>query len=254
MRPYPDPRVIELEPAGGSGTDVDFFAHVANYGTQQCRCNISARVGDDPVPCSPGIVDLIPNQPPKLVRVLVPRPQLGELVPQFNNTTTLYDQTLRVEVTVGKRKRSMESHEEVYPAGMDSERYGIQQRVRPVRARSCCARTSLGTDAPRTRRSWRCHRRGRPHLNGPGRGRRTAQDARRASCWRGSLPCIAVEALGQPFGAVAASRTPRTLPTTGKLSARRADDRDRWAVNRIDARDQKISVGPLSTLSLGEPQ
>jgi hypothetical protein len=115
MRPYPDPRVIELEPAGGRD--------------QQCRCNISARVGDDPVPCSPGIVDLIPNQPPKLVRVLVPRPHLGELVPQFNNTTTLYDQTLRVEVTVGKRKRSMEWHEEVYPAGMDSERYGIQHRV-----------------------------------------------------------------------------------------------------------------------------
>jgi hypothetical protein len=65
------------------------------------------------------------------VRVLVPRPKLGELVPQFNDTTTLYDQTLRVEVTVGKRKRkrSTEWHEEVYGVEADSERYGIQQRV-----------------------------------------------------------------------------------------------------------------------------
>lgn len=129
MRPYPDPRVIEVEPAGGGGTDVDFYVHIANYETQQCRCDLSARVGDDPVPCSPGIADLIPNEPPKLVRVLAPRPQLGELVPQFNNTTTLYDRTLRVEVKVGKRKRSMEWHEEVYTVEADSERYGIQQRV-----------------------------------------------------------------------------------------------------------------------------
>src|SRR5207247_1506498 len=82
-----------------------------------------------PVPCSPGIADLIPNEPPKLIRVLVPRPQLGDLVPQFNNATTLYDQTLRVEVTVGRRTRSMEWHEEVYACETDHERYGIQQRV-----------------------------------------------------------------------------------------------------------------------------
>src|SRR5712691_327699 len=37
-----DQRVVELIPTGG-GSAVDFRAELANYGTQQCRCMITAR-------------------------------------------------------------------------------------------------------------------------------------------------------------------------------------------------------------------
>jgi hypothetical protein len=128
-RPRPDVRILELKSTGGSGGQVHFSVHIANYGTQQCRCEMSARVGGETVDCRPPTLDLMPNSPPEVVQVLVPRPQLGDLVPQFNNETTLYDKTLRVEAAAGKHKASHEWHEVIYTQEENWQRHQIQQRV-----------------------------------------------------------------------------------------------------------------------------
>jgi hypothetical protein len=128
-RPRPDVRILELKPTGGSSGELDFSAHVANYGTQQCRCEMRARVGDETVECRPPTLDLTPNTPPQLVRVIVPRPRLGDLVPQFNNETTLYGNTLRVEAAAGKKQASRGWHEVIYTQEENPQRYAIQQRV-----------------------------------------------------------------------------------------------------------------------------
>lgn len=41
----------------------------------------------------------------------MPRPQLGDLVPQFNSVTTLYGKALRLEVSAGGHRVSTEWHE-----------------------------------------------------------------------------------------------------------------------------------------------
>jgi hypothetical protein len=129
-RPRPDLRILELTPAGGAFDFVDFFVHLANYGTQQCRCSLTARVGEETMAeCHPATLDLTPNAPPQLVRVKVPRPQHGDLVPQFNHETTLYNRTLRVEATAGKQKASSEWQEMVYTPESNSQRHAIQQDV-----------------------------------------------------------------------------------------------------------------------------
>jgi hypothetical protein len=132
-RPRPDIRIVELKSTGGHSSDVsshvDFSVHVVNYGTQQCRCEVTARVEDEAVECRPASLDLIPNTPPQSVRVVVPRPQLGELVEQFEGATTLYDRTLHVDARAGKHSAAREWHERVYSAEENRDRYEIQQRV-----------------------------------------------------------------------------------------------------------------------------
>jgi hypothetical protein len=127
-RPRPDVRIVELTATGG-GTHVDFNAFIQNYGTQPARVTIAAQVGDQDVQVGPRILDLLVNAPPSRVAVYVPRPQLGDLVPEFNNETTLYDQTLTVEATTGKQRASEDWHELVYEPDTNRERYEIQQRV-----------------------------------------------------------------------------------------------------------------------------
>jgi hypothetical protein len=124
----PDVRILDLHSTGGAPDHVHFSAHVVNYGTRQCRATITARVGDEPVTCHPDSLDLIPNEPPQLVRVMVPRPELGELVPQFNHETTLYDKTLRIQAIADAHKETAEWHEVVYTHGENSQRHNIQQR------------------------------------------------------------------------------------------------------------------------------
>jgi hypothetical protein len=63
---------------------------VANYGTQQCRATFAASVDGHEVRCNPAFLDLIPNREPERIAIEVPRPDLGDLVPEFNNDTTLY--------------------------------------------------------------------------------------------------------------------------------------------------------------------
>jgi hypothetical protein len=126
-RPRPDVRIVDLAPTGG-GTYVDFSVLVQNYGTQPTRVTVSARVGDQEVQVVTPIVDLLVNSPPTPVSIHIPRPNVGDLVEQFNNEPSLYDKTLRVEVTDAKRTRSAEWHEEVYTPETNPERYAIQQR------------------------------------------------------------------------------------------------------------------------------
>jgi hypothetical protein len=128
-RPRPDVRILELKSTGGSEPSVNFTADIANYGTQPCRCEVTATVGDEAVQCQPAKLDLNPNTDPKSFRVLVPRPGLGDLVPQFNNETTLYDKTLLVQASSGRHKATAEWHEVVYTPAENSERHRIQQRV-----------------------------------------------------------------------------------------------------------------------------
>ena len=142
-RPRPDLRILELVPAGGADGLVDFSAELANYGSQQCRCEMTAHVGDQAVECRPSRLDLAPNTAPQVVRVIVPRPQLGDLVPQFNNDTTLYDKTLRVEAVAGKHRAVLEWHEVTYSQEENWQRYNVQQRV---------WRRGVGRDTPEDQR------------------------------------------------------------------------------------------------------
>jgi hypothetical protein len=76
-RPRADVRILELEPTG---------ALIQNQGTKPCRCGITATVGDVDVECSPAIVDLLPNQPPRRIRIHVPEPPpSGELTLSVND-------------------------------------------------------------------------------------------------------------------------------------------------------------------------
>jgi hypothetical protein len=128
-RPRPDLRIVELTATGGNDTVVDFAAFIQNYGTQPARVTIVARVGDQDVHVAPRIVNLLVNAPPVRVPVYVPRPRLGDLVPEFSNETTLYGQTLRVEAAAEKHHASAEWHELVYEPETNRERHEIQQRV-----------------------------------------------------------------------------------------------------------------------------
>jgi hypothetical protein len=104
-RPRPDVRILALEPTGG-GTFVEFAASIQNVGTKSCRCGISATVGDRSVDCTPAIVDLLVNDPPKRIAIHVPRPELGDLVEDVDGETTLYGAELVLQVNDGKRTTS----------------------------------------------------------------------------------------------------------------------------------------------------
>jgi len=83
-KPRPDVRILTLEPTG-AGTFVEFAASIQNVGTRPCRCGITATVGDRQVDCTPSIVDLAVNEPPKRIAIHVPRPDVGELVLRVND-------------------------------------------------------------------------------------------------------------------------------------------------------------------------
>jgi hypothetical protein len=77
------------------------------------------------------------------VKVIVPRPELGDLVPEFANEPTLYNRTLRVEALDGQHRVASEWHEKVYSLEENAERYHVQQRV---------WRIGRGEDTPDDRR------------------------------------------------------------------------------------------------------
>ena len=55
-RPRPDIRILELKSGGGASDYVDFITQLANYGTQQCRCDLTARVGEESVAPRPASI------------------------------------------------------------------------------------------------------------------------------------------------------------------------------------------------------
>jgi hypothetical protein len=123
-----DVRLLDVTATGGASDFVDFRVEVANYGTRQTRCTVRAFVGDEEVRCHPATLDLLANEPPTPVRVTVERPRLGDLVPEFNNETTLYDETLHVTATTEETETSAEWHEVFYTPEENSQRHAIQQR------------------------------------------------------------------------------------------------------------------------------
>jgi hypothetical protein len=90
-------KIHEVEATGG-GTNIDFHVVVQNVGTKPMRYHVTARVVGTPVQVLDPTVDLLPNTPPTTVQIRVPRPDLGDLVKEFNNETTLYGEELVVEV------------------------------------------------------------------------------------------------------------------------------------------------------------
>jgi hypothetical protein len=95
-----DIRIFELKPKGGAPGNVNFSAEIQNYGTKPVRVNLTAAVDDQPVELRPGTINLLVNAEPTQVGIAVPRPDLGDLVPEFNNETTLYGQELTLEIRV----------------------------------------------------------------------------------------------------------------------------------------------------------
>ncbi len=129
-RPRPDLRIVGIRPTGGSSGRIDFTAEVANYGTQQCRAEFSATVAEREVECRPATADLLLNAAPTRVGVVVPRPELGDLVPELYDATTLYGETLRFEVRAGDHKaKPVTWSEELYDPQTDRARYEVQQRA-----------------------------------------------------------------------------------------------------------------------------
>jgi hypothetical protein len=127
-RPRPDVRLLELKRAGASAGRLDFALQVQNYGNQSARATVTARVGDQDVTATPAVLDLLGNGPPETVSIVVPRPELGDLMPECNNEPTLYGRELLVELT-NDRHRSTETWRElIYDAETNRARYEVQER------------------------------------------------------------------------------------------------------------------------------
>ena len=127
----PDVRILELKSHGGSVGKVDFSAEIQNYGVQPVRAHLRAAVEGEAVTCQPDTLDLLANAEPTRVAIAVPRPRLGELVPEFSHgETTLYGCELVLELTVDGERVAWETwREHVYDASTEAERHEIQQRI-----------------------------------------------------------------------------------------------------------------------------
>jgi hypothetical protein len=69
------------------------------------------------------------NQAPTRCEIRVPRPQHGDLYHEIPDATTLYDKTLRVQVTLeGEVVAEATWHEDVYDLETDGARHEVQQR------------------------------------------------------------------------------------------------------------------------------
>jgi hypothetical protein len=145
--PAPDPRVLEIKATGGSEHHIDFACDVQNYGTQPARVRIAAFVGEAEVVCRPATLDLLVNHPHQVVRVEVPRPELGQLMPECNNATTLYGSELRLVLRDGPTDLVVETwREEKYDPESDRGRSEVQQRYWRI-GRGEATETDLRADA-----------------------------------------------------------------------------------------------------------
>lgn len=149
-RPRPEILIHELVPTGG-GSSVDFRLVVQNVGTQPVRAMIAARIGETSADVITPIAELLANAPSTTVQIRVRRPELSDLVREFNHETTLYGETLTVTVAdaAGKHRQSATWRELIYTPEENGVRHGIQQRV---------WRRARGEDTPADRRAdwlWR---------------------------------------------------------------------------------------------------
>lgn len=124
----PEIKILSLEERGGHSGAIDFAAEIVNDGTRFCRAEIAATIDGVAIECRPATLDLSPNQPPQVVRILVPRPDLGDLVKAFNSDATLYGRTLTVAAVSGEHRAERQWSEHVYTVEENSERERIQQR------------------------------------------------------------------------------------------------------------------------------
>jgi hypothetical protein len=127
-KPKPELKIHELAERGGDQSAVDFAATIQNVGTKSARVVVTAHIDDEQVQVDKPSVELLPSGPSQTVRILVPRPQLGNLVPAFHNETTIYNRTLTVEIADGRHRATCDWREIVYDPVENAARYEIQQR------------------------------------------------------------------------------------------------------------------------------
>jgi hypothetical protein len=126
-RRQPEIEILGIRATGGGGLYVTFPVELQNTGTKLARARVSTFVGDTAVRVHPEAVDLLVNVPPSTVEVGVPRPQLGQLMPECGHETTLYNETLRVRVEAEGESVEATWHEHVYDENENRARYEVQQ-------------------------------------------------------------------------------------------------------------------------------
>jgi hypothetical protein len=119
-----------LRCTGSGEAFLNFGFGVANYGAQSCRATVEARVGSQSVEVRPQTLELMANTSSQSVTVVVPRPKLGNLIPQFNDEPTLYGEVLTIEVHADRGNAHAEDtwQERIYTPEENSARTEIQQR------------------------------------------------------------------------------------------------------------------------------
>lgn len=125
----PDVRILEMDATGGSAGRVDLSVHVANYGELRCRGMFTASIDGREVTCNPPMRDLVPGDPEQRIEIIVPSPELGDLVPALNNETTLYSRTLVFKASDGENVASQEWREHIYDSQTELARHEAQQRA-----------------------------------------------------------------------------------------------------------------------------
>jgi hypothetical protein len=128
--PRPDVAIVDKLARGtASGTVIGFSGSVQNLGLRPIRVDLRAAVDDTPVECQPAFLDLLVNQEPKPVTVLVPRDQLADLMHECNHDPTLYGRALSLTVAVdGEEVASDTWTEPVYDPETNRGWHDVQAR------------------------------------------------------------------------------------------------------------------------------
>jgi hypothetical protein len=114
---------------GGESRRLLFDATVQNVDTKIIAGELSARIGSDEVTVEPSMVNLLVNTTPTHLRIYVPRPRLGDLVPAFNNEPTLFGDKLELEMRVDGEIVASDEWGEVVYDDANAERAALQEQV-----------------------------------------------------------------------------------------------------------------------------
>lgn len=125
----PELKILAIRATGGHSGAIDFAVELVNVGARFGRTDVKASVDGAEVTVNPPTVDLTPGALPETVRVQVPRPGLGDLVPAFGHETTLYGRTLTVVASTDGSSASERWTELVYSADENLVRFAIQRRI-----------------------------------------------------------------------------------------------------------------------------